>query len=157
MFSNATSRVECILGDRYLPYIDQVKPGAAQLNFAVISRDPTSGDQFKARFPKNTRILVIDPGEIRMPLHHLPADMKKAHEYLAFENIFVLIIDDDEMLMIPPIADSSISALNTRNKGAIFFTKMLGQSHWGNIFEPEKSGGTIHSLIHGIHGKHTNR
>jgi len=155
MFGNAAGRIECVMGERYLPYLEQVKIREARLDIAVISRDPACGDRLRVRFPQETvRIHVIDPDAIGLPLNHLPPEMKDVHEYLAFENMFALIADDEEILLIPPIADSSISALNTRNKGAIFFIRMLGQSHWGDIFAPEKPAGRIHSLIRGIHGNH---
>ena len=158
MFGNATGRIECILGERTLPYLEPVRIHGARADIAVISRDPASGDRLRARFPQETvRIHVINPDTIGMPPGHMIPEMIDVHEDLDFENMFVLITDDEETLLIPPIADSSISALSTRNKGAIFFIRMLGRSHWGDIFAQEKSPGPIHSLMRSIHGKHAKR
>ena len=45
MFGNAAGRIECIMGERYLPYLEQVKIREARLDIALISRDPACGDR----------------------------------------------------------------------------------------------------------------
>ena len=45
------------------------------------------------------------------------------------ENTLELIVDDEELLMVPPFISGSVSVLNTRNKGAILQMKMMSQLH----------------------------
>ena len=55
-----------------------------------------------------------------------------------FENILDLIVDDDELLMIPPFISGSVSVLNTRNKGAILQIKMISQMNWRRFVDNEE-------------------
>ena len=55
-----------------------------------------------------------------------------------FENILDLIVDDDELLMIPPFISGSVSVLNTRNKGAILQIKMISQMNWKRFVDNEE-------------------
>jgi len=43
------------------------------------------------------------------------------------EHMLELIVDDEELLMVPPFISGSVSVLNTRNKGAILQMKMMSQ------------------------------
>ena len=63
-----------------------------------------------------------------------------------FENILELIIDDEELLMIPPFIGGSSSVLNTRNKGAILQMKMFSQMNIRRLLEGEESAPHHHQL-----------
>jgi hypothetical protein len=55
-----------------------------------------------------------------------------------FDNILELIVDDEELLMIPPFISGSVSVLNTRNKGAILHIKMFNQLKWKRFIDGEE-------------------
>ncbi len=55
-----------------------------------------------------------------------------------FSNTLELIVDDEELLMIPPFMSGSVSVLNTRNKGAILQMKMLSQVKWKRFTNGEE-------------------
>jgi len=41
-----------------------------------------------------------------------------------YENMLMLIVDDSELLFIPPVSKDSISAINTKNKAYIMIMKI---------------------------------
>jgi hypothetical protein len=51
------------------------------------------------------------------------------------ENTLELIIDDEELLMVPPFFSSTVSVLNTRNKGAVLHMKLFSQFNWKRLID----------------------
>ena len=41
-----------------------------------------------------------------------------------FENLMVLMVDDSEVLYIPPVSQGSLTAINTKNKAMIMMMKI---------------------------------
>ncbi len=41
-----------------------------------------------------------------------------------YENMMMLLVDDSELLFIPPVSKDSISAVNTKNKAMIMIMKI---------------------------------
>jgi hypothetical protein len=54
------------------------------------------------------------------------------------ENTLELIVDDEELLMVPPFFSSNVSVLNTRNKGAILHMKVFSQFNWKRLIDGEE-------------------
>jgi hypothetical protein len=80
---------------------------------------------------------VVSSEKFLVPPPFAPLEFAKAKEFMNFENILELIVDDEKFLMIPPFFSGTISVLNTRNKGAIFQMKMLGEMNWRRLIDDD--------------------
>ena len=73
-----------------------------------------------------------------VPPPFAPPEFVKAHKFMNFANTLELIVDDEEILMIPPFVSGSVSVLNTRNKGTIFQMKLMSQLNWKRLIDGEE-------------------
>ena len=146
LFSKAKHQISCTIGERYLPFIENIKIRDVSLRLIVISDDAALPGKLHELFPgKNADIHVISPEKFKIPhpLHHRNLMMRA--KFMNFENILDLIVDDDELLMIPPFISGSVSVLNTRNKGAILQIKMISQMNWKRFVDNEEMPALINA------------
>ncbi len=134
LFGKAKRQISGMIGERYLPFIENVKIKDVSLRLIVISDDPALQEKMQKLFPgKKADIHVISSEQFRVPPPFAPPEFIEMTKFMNFENTLELIIDDEELLMIPPFISSSVSVLNTRNKGAILQMKMLSQLNWNRF------------------------
>jgi sugar-specific transcriptional regulator TrmB len=139
LFGKAKKHIECMLGDRYLPFIESIKIQDIRLRLIVISETPGLAEKLHRRFPgKNAEIHVISPERFHTPPPFAPPEFLEAKEFMNFENVLEINVDDEELVMIPPFVGGSSSVLNTRNKGAIMHMKMFSLMHIRRLFEGEE-------------------
>ena len=128
LFSRAKREINCMIGVRYLPFIENIKIRTISLHLMVISDDPGLEKKLRKLFPgKNADIHVITTEQFRVPPPFAPPEFEELHTQMDVENILELFIDDEESLMVPPFISGSVSVLNTRNKGAVLQMKMFSQ------------------------------
>jgi sugar-specific transcriptional regulator TrmB len=131
LFGKAKRQINCMIGERYLPFIENNKIRNVSLHLMVISDDPNLKGKLKELFPgKNTDIHVISTEQLKVPPPFAPPEFEELNKLMSVENILELIIDDEELIMVPPFISGSASVLNTRNKGAILQMKMFSQLNW---------------------------
>jgi sugar-specific transcriptional regulator TrmB len=136
LFGKAKRQISCMIGERYLKIIEKVKIRDVSLKLIVISDDEALQGKLLALFPgKNADVHVISPVQFSVPPPFAPPEFVEMTKLMNFENTLELIIDDEELLMIPPFISSSVSVLNTRNKGAILQMKMLNQLNWNRFID----------------------
>jgi hypothetical protein len=128
-----------MIGERYIPFIKNVKIRNVSLRLIVISNDPALQGKLQELFPgKNADIHVISPQQFKVPPPFAPPEFVEMTKFMDFENTLELIVDDDELLTIPPFISGSVSVLNTRNKGAILQIKMFSQLNWKRLIDGEE-------------------
>jgi sugar-specific transcriptional regulator TrmB len=139
LFGKAKRQISCMIGERYLPFIENVKIKDVSLRLIVISNDKGLQEKMQELFPgKKADIHVISQERLKVPPAFAPPEFVEMTKFMNFENTLELIIDDDELLMIPPFISGSVSVLNTRNKGAILQMKMLSQLNWKRFIDGEE-------------------
>jgi sugar-specific transcriptional regulator TrmB len=139
LFGKAKSQINCMIGERYLPFIENIKIRHVSLRLIVISDSPSLEKTLYELFPgKNVDIHVISSEKFLVPPPFAPPEFADVKQFMNFKNILELIIDDEELLMIPPFFSGSVSVLNTRNKGAIFQIKMISQLNWRRLIDGEE-------------------
>ncbi len=139
LFGKAKSQINCMIGERYLPFIEKIKIRDVSLRLIVISDSPDLERKLHELFPgKNADIHVVSLKHFSVPLPFAPPEFAEAHKFMNFENILELIVDDEELLTIPPFISGSVSVLNTRNKGAILQIKMISQLNWRRLIDGEE-------------------
>ncbi|MDP3565427.1 MAG: helix-turn-helix domain-containing protein [Methanoregula sp.] len=136
LFGKAKREINCVIGDKYLPFIENIKIRDISLRLIVISNDPALLGNLKESFPgKKADIHVISPEQMNVPPPFAPPEFVEMIKSMNFANNLELIVDDEELLMIPPFISGSVSVLNTRNKGAILQMKMLSQMNWKRLVD----------------------
>jgi sugar-specific transcriptional regulator TrmB len=139
LFSKAKREINCMIGVRYLPFIENIKIKTISLHLMVISDDPDLEKKLRKLFPgKNADIHVITTAQFRVPPPFAPPEFEEFGNQMDVENILELFIDDEESLMVPPFISGSVSVLNTRNKGAVLQMKMFSQLNWKRFTDGEK-------------------
>jgi sugar-specific transcriptional regulator TrmB len=139
LFGKAKRQISCMIGERYLPFIENVKIKDVSLRLIVISNDKGLQEKMQELFPgKKADIHVISQERLKVPPAFAPPEFVEMTKFMNFENTLELIIDNDELLMIPPFISGSVSVLNTRNKGAILQMKMLSQLNWKRFIDGEE-------------------
>jgi len=137
LFSRAKHHISCTIGERYLPFFENIKIRDVSLRLIVISDDAALSGKLHELFPgKNADIHIISPEQFKIP-PFAPPEFDDVSKYMNYENILDLIVDDDELLMIPPFISGSVSVLNTRNKVAILQIKMISQMNWKRFVDSE--------------------
>jgi sugar-specific transcriptional regulator TrmB len=139
LLRKARAEINCMIGERYLPFILNTKIRDISFRLIVISDTPGLEKQLHESFPgKNADIHVISMEQFNVPPPFAPPEFAEARKFMNFGNILELIVDDEELLMIPPFISGSVSVLNTRNKGAILHMKMISQLNWKRFIEGEE-------------------
>ena len=139
LFGKAKRQISCMIGERYLKFIEKVKIRDVSLKLIVISDDEALQGKLLALFPgKNADVHVISTEQFKVPPPFAPPEFAEMSKFMNFDNILELIVDDEELLMIPPFISGSVSVLNTRNKGAILHIKMFNQLNWKRFIDGEE-------------------
>ncbi|MEN6609291.1 MAG: helix-turn-helix domain-containing protein [Methanoregulaceae archaeon] len=138
MFSHARKDIECVMGERYLGALDNLKFPNVELRLAILSENPDLGGNIRKRcHGKKQKILVISLEKIRKFAPCSEEDKKEIQKFIKSENMLSLIVDDRELLSVFPIDTPHVSALNTSNKGAILHSKMMDQHFLEAILSEE--------------------
>jgi len=131
MFGKAKSQIHCMIGERYLPFIEKCRIGDVAFRLIVISDSLDLEKKLHGLFPgKNADVHVISSEKFLVPPPFAPPEFAESKKCMDFESNLELIIDDEELLMVPPFISGSVSVLNTKNKGAIFQIKMFSEMNW---------------------------
>ena len=138
LFGKAKSHIRCMIGERYLPFIEDIRIKDISLLLLVISDTPGLERKLRKQFPgKNADIHVISSEKFAVPPPFAPPEFEEIHKLMRVENTLELIVDDEELLMIPPFFSSTVSVLNTRNKGAVLHMKLFSQFNWKRFIDGE--------------------
>jgi sugar-specific transcriptional regulator TrmB len=136
LLGKAKKHIECMIGDRYLPFIENIKIRNVRIRLIVISETPGLAEKLRRIFPgANAEVHVISPERFQAPFPFEPPEFLEVKKFMNFENVLELNVDDEELVMIPPFVGGSSSVLNTRNKAAIMHMKMFSQMHMRRLFE----------------------
>jgi HTH-type transcriptional regulator, sugar sensing transcriptional regulator len=137
LFRKAKNQISCIVGDRYVRFLENVPVRNIPLRLIILSSSEGLSEKMHKKFPGNhTDIHIIPLKKLASPPPGFTIpEIDEAWKYLKFENVLEINVDDDELLMSAAFLSRGASVLNTRNKGAIIQMKMLGQLFWSRLLE----------------------
>lgn len=139
LFGKAKKHIRCMIGERYLPFIENIRAKDISLLLIVISDTPGLEKKLRAQFPgKGAEIHVVPSEKFAVPPPFAPPEFEEIHKLMRVENTLELIVDDEELLMVPPFFSSNVSVLNTRNKGAILHMKVFSQFNWKRLIDGDE-------------------
>lgn len=148
LFNKAKTHISCIMGDRYVQFLDNVTVSRIPLRLIIFSGSPGLEEKMRKKFRgKHAEIHIVPLERVNSPppVFAIP-EFAEAWKFLKFENVLELNVDDDELLMSPAFFSGMIgSVLNTRNKGAIIHMKMFSQLYWKLILEGYQCQHSPHS------------
>lgn len=130
MIRNARHSIECTMAERYLPLLEGVRLKKINLKLTVLSEDPDLIDRLIQHFPGKNRVITVR--SIKTILEHLPRypGIGDIGNFIKLENILELIVDDEELLSIPPIPSIHMMGMNTSNKALILHSQAMSRGFW---------------------------
>ena len=115
---------------QYLKYIEKLNEKNIKMEIITISNNSNIKDKLNKIF-KEKKVdyhIVNYKDMINSSLTAVPEDelisYKEALNMFDYENMLMLIVDDSELLFIPPVSQDSIAAINTKNKAFIMIMKI---------------------------------
>ena len=130
MIRNARHKIECTMAERYLPLLEGITLKKIDLKLTVLSEDPGLKDILKAQFPgPNQAITVLSIEKIMDRLPQFPG-IEEGARFIRLENFMELIVDDEELLSIPPIPATHVTGMNTSNKALILHSQTMSKGFW---------------------------
>jgi sugar-specific transcriptional regulator TrmB len=140
LFSKAKKHINCILGERYISFLENINIQDISLRLIVLSDSPGIEDKIHALFPgERAEIHIVSSERYNTPPPFLSQEFAEAQKYMNFENVLEMNVDNEELLVIPPFHHGSGSMLNTRNKAALYYLETLGQVYRDWFIEGDKS------------------
>jgi sugar-specific transcriptional regulator TrmB len=139
MIKHAEKKVDCIMADRYLPFLEPLRGRDIELHLRVFSEDPTLQKRLEQVFPGRD-ILVISPAEVYSSPGFADMVSSEVVKHIRFDYILEMVVDNAEMLQIQPIACSRISGLNTTNTAIIQFMRAMSQTFWDWMSRTARGG-----------------
>lgn len=137
LFKKAKNTISCVVGDRYIQFLENVTDRDIHLHLILLSSSPGLPEKMRKKFQgKDVEIHIIPLERLSSPPPGIALpEIGKAWNYLKFENVLEVNIDDDELLVSPAFFSKGASVLNTRNKGAIIQMKLVNQLFWRRFIE----------------------
>lgn len=139
MFRNARHSIECIMAERYLVLLEGSSLRNIDLNLTVLSDDRDLIETLKQKFPNPNHVInVLSLKRIRAYLPSLPLGVKNVENFINFDNVLELIVDNEELLTIPPIPAMHVTGMNTTNKAMILHTRAMSEGLWDRMRQDGK-------------------
>ncbi len=132
MLKNAQETVYCQTSEKYLKYIEKIAKKNIKLYLVImIDSQDTRKRLEKLSKKNNVKINIIEKEQmLKTPefVNHEKELYKrnKTHilDVMDLDNLFKLIVDDSELLTIPPLKSDSLSAITSTNEALIMGEKM---------------------------------
>ena len=143
MLENAKESVYCRTSEKYLKYIEKLAKKDIKVHLVIMSSDPGAQKRLENLFKKgNAQIQTINMGNNIMKMVDTAGEearkrMSSMVETMDLENMFVLVVDEAELLIIPPLKSDSLSAITITNKAMVCY--MLNQMLKPNTEERNKA------------------
>lgn len=140
LFRKAKHHISCIIGDRYVRFLENVPVRNIPLHLTILSSSPGTEEKMRKKFSgPRAEIHIIPLESLSSPPPGVTlAEFEEAWKFLNFENILELNVDDEELLMSSAFFSKGASVLNTRNKGAVIQMKMLNQLFWNRFIQRDE-------------------
>jgi sugar-specific transcriptional regulator TrmB len=130
MIDSATEKVYCQTSEKYLKYVKKLaKKEQIKLNLILLSENTEVKIQLENLFSGNAQIHLRNLSSMNENRMRANEDVNRQFSILAeladMDNFFLLVIDENEALIVPPLKSNSLSALTTTNKAIIFYITQI--------------------------------
>jgi sugar-specific transcriptional regulator TrmB len=126
LLENARESICCQSSAKYLGYLEKAAGRSIRLRLVILSEDPAPQKRMERLFKKgNAEITTLTRDQM---IGMVPESAKKeahlrmaqAEDLMDMDNLFMIIVDDTELLFIPPLKSESLGAITSANKGMVF-------------------------------------
>jgi sugar-specific transcriptional regulator TrmB len=130
MLSNARESINCVTSGRYLEYIEKAAKKNIKIDLLIVDGQDTKKRLEHLSKKSNVKIQIIEKSQILEHQHHeTETELQRRSranlkDIVDLDNLFILVVDDSELLIIPPLKTGSLSAITSTNKVLIFIIKM---------------------------------
>jgi len=132
MIQNAANGIFMVSSPKYLKYLENLDEKNLKLDITISSNGFDTEQKLKKMFKgKKGNFQIVSAEDMintSIPFKKIPEDelitYKEAFLMFNYENMMMLIVDDSELLFIPPVSEDSLSAINTKNKSFILIMKI---------------------------------
>jgi sugar-specific transcriptional regulator TrmB len=127
MLKNAKVNIYCQTSFKYLNYIEKITKKNIQMYLTVkINENDNKGRLERLSRMSNVKINIIEKNEvIETGKDYLKnQSMDSTMDLIDLDNQFMLVVDDSEVLAVPPLKDDSLTAITSTNKAIIFRIKI---------------------------------
>jgi sugar-specific transcriptional regulator TrmB len=128
MLDNAQESVCCRTSEKYLEYIEKLAKKDIKLHLIITSEDPKLRKRLETQFKKGkAQIDTLYMSQMMSTAGNTGEEscqrISSMAEFVDMENMLVLIVDDAELLLIPPIKSDSLSAITSTNKAMVYIMR----------------------------------
>ena len=132
MLKNAKESIYCKTSAKYLDYIEKIARKNIQIYLAIMTGDnDTKGRLEYLSKMSNVTINIIEKNQMSTckETNKREEELKKRSmeimmDQMDLDNQFMLVVDDLEVLIVPPLKNDSLTAINSTNKALIFNSKI---------------------------------
>jgi len=140
MLANATTSINCSMSGVYLHHFLKVSQSDLDVHLMVISDDADIATMLRTQFTKsNFKIQIVTTKMIREKLGKMPG-FSEFEGLFSHDNFLDLIVDDREILTIPPVDANFQTGIYSSNKKIVLFSKLKNRQVWDDFMkghEPE--------------------
>lgn len=149
MIRHAKNRIECLMAGRYLPLFDGINLEKITVKLLVVTEDPAILEKTREQFSgRHHDVTVLSLPKLLDHLASYHKEVPDAADYLRMENLLELIVDDAELLSIPPIPCTHMTGLNTSNKAMILHSRAMNEGFWSRMVHEDTNGGKTGKARH---------
>jgi sugar-specific transcriptional regulator TrmB len=128
MLKNSKESIYCQTSIKYLDYIEIAAKKNIQIYLALmIDSNETKGRLERLSRMSNVKINIIEKNQMfeDMTCDNLKKrSMDNMMDLIDLDNQFMLVVDDSEVLAVPPLKGDSLTAITSTNKALIFNVKI---------------------------------
>jgi sugar-specific transcriptional regulator TrmB len=131
LLENARESICCQSSAKYLGYLEKAAGRSIRLQLVILSEDTAPQKRMERLFKKgNAEITTLTRDQlIRMGPESAKKEahmrMARADDLMDMDNLFMIIVDDTELLFIPPLKSDSLGAITSTNKGMVYMMKHM--------------------------------
>jgi HTH-type transcriptional regulator, sugar sensing transcriptional regulator len=130
MLRNARESVYCQTSGKYLEYIEKIAKKSIKIDLLIVDGQDTKKRLEHLSKKSNVKIQIIEKSQIlEHHNHETETELQQRSranlkDIIELDNMFTLVVDDSELLTIPPLKTDSLSAMTSTNKVLIFSAKI---------------------------------
>ena len=132
MLKNAKESIYCQTSCKYIDYLEPIsKKNIPMFIIVMVDNKDTNKKLERLSIKSNVKITIIEKNQmmnsVEMAKHKSEMHKQSQNNIMDLwdlDNLFKLVVDDSELLTVPPLKGDSLSAMTSTNKALVFNEKM---------------------------------
>lgn len=125
MLKNAKESISCHTSVKYLDYIEKIARKNIQIQLAVTADDNDTKRRVEYLSKRsNVTINIIEKDQTLIGKELKKRSMESMMDQIDLDNQFMLVVDDLEVLFVPPLKDDYLTGMTSTNKALLLSYKI---------------------------------